>query len=64
MGELRTRKRGKYWEYSFEGARLKVKENQFQRADSGQKLKRSQPALRLRQNMITQAGVLHHRMSV
>lgn len=25
MGELRTRKRGKYWEYSFEGAKIEGK---------------------------------------
>ncbi|MEI1258356.1 site-specific integrase [Blautia sp. JLR.GB0024] len=27
MGELRTRKRGKYWEYSFEGAKIDGKRN-------------------------------------
>lgn len=27
MGELRTRKRGKYWEYSFEGAKIEGKRN-------------------------------------
>ena len=27
MGELRTRKRGKYWEYSFEGAKINGKRN-------------------------------------
>ena len=32
MGELRTRKRGKSWEYSFEGARIKGKRKSISKA--------------------------------
>ena len=32
MGELRTRKRGKSWEYSFEGARIKGKRKPISKA--------------------------------
>ena len=37
MGEIRTRKRGSKWEYSFEGAPVDGKERPYPNPDSAQK---------------------------
>lgn len=50
MSEITVRKRGKYWEYSFEGAKIEGKRKQSAKADSVQKLTHLLPGSRPRQN--------------
>ncbi|MBO6233706.1 MAG: hypothetical protein J6N78_06630 [Clostridia bacterium] len=39
MGQINVRKRGKVYEYFFEGAKLIIKEQEFQNQDLKQKMK-------------------------
>ena len=60
MGELRTRKRGKKWEYSFEGARVNGKRKHISKGGFSTKAEALAAGTRPRQNTTTVAGYLHH----
>ena len=60
MGQLRTRKRGTTWEWSFEGARINGKRNSISKADTALRRKLWLPEHRQRRSMIMPDPTLYH----